>query len=106
MINATRIAGANALVKNEAILIGVTAALVIFSTSQIVPEYVRIENPTIGTCWGSADYGYFVPVACWSSKAVLKTISYANSAESCPTISTHYFDPSESDSRYVCLIDN
>ena len=44
------------------------------SSSQIVPEYFRIDSPTIGTCWGAVDNGYFVPIACWSGNADLKTV--------------------------------
>ena len=99
-------AGAKALVKNEGILIGITAALVIFSTLQIVPEYFRIDSPTIGTCWGAVDNGYFVPIACWSGNADLKTVDYAYASESCPAVSTQYFDPSDREVRYTCLVDN
>ena len=106
MINATRKAGAKALVKNEGILIGITAALVIFSTSHIVPEYFRVDSPTIGTCWGAIDNEYYGSVACWSGKAVLKTVDYAYASESCPAVSTQYFDPSDSEVRYTCLVDN
>jgi len=94
------------LIRNEGILIGITAALVIFSTSQIVPEYFRIDSPTIGTCWGAVDNGYYVPIACWSGNANLKTVDYAYAAESCPAVSTQYFDPSDSEVRYTCLVDN
>lgn len=106
MIKITQEAGAKALIQNEAILIAVTVALVVFSTAKIVPEYFRIETPTIGTCWAKAENGYMVPVACWTSGATDKTISFADTAEACPTISTGYFDPTASEARFTCLIEN
>jgi hypothetical protein len=114
MISATKKAGAKPLVRNEAILVAVTAVLVIFSTVTIVPEYVRINSPTIGTCWAKAENNTtenndMVPVACWSNRAIVKAISLEPTHVSCPEISTGYFDPSERDDneyRVTCLIDN
>ena len=106
MINATRRVGAKPLIKNEAILIGVTAFLVISSTVTIVPEYFRIESPTIGTCWGATEDQLMLPVACWSPNASDKTIAYADSSNLCPSGTTGFFDPSSRESRFTCLIDN
>jgi len=106
MISATQKAGAKTLIRNEVILITVTAVLVVFSTMKIVPEYFRIDTPTIGTCWGETDKGMMSPVACWSGIATDKTMGYADSADSCPAVSTGYFDPSVRESRYTCLAEN
>ncbi len=106
MIKTTQEAGAKALIKNEAILIAATAVIVVFSTMVIVPEYFRIDTPTVGTCWAEADNGYMVPVACWSTGATNKTVSLADTAEACPTISTEYFDPSAREAKFTCLIRN
>ena len=106
MINATRKVGAKPLIKNEGILIGVTAVLVVVSTATIVPEYFRIDSPTIGTCWAPIDGQMLVPVACWSPSASNKTIAFANTSESCPSTSTLFFDPNGRESRFTCLGDN
>jgi hypothetical protein len=106
MINATRKVGAKPLVKNEGILIGVTAVLVVVSTATIVPEYFRIDSPTIGTCWGATEGQLFAPVACWSPNASNKTIAYANSSELCPSTTTGFFEPSSRESQFTCLVDN
>ena len=112
MINATTKAGAKPLIKKEAILIAVTVLLVAFSTLKIVPEYFRIETPTIGTCWANSDKGKVwadsdvskvAPVACWSSKAIAKVEAFSDSIETCPTTSDGYFGPSARESRYSCL---
>ena len=112
MINATTKAGAKPLIKKEAILIAVTVLLVAFSTLKIVPEYFRIETPTIGTCWANSDKGKVwadsdvskvAPVACWSSKAIAKVEAFSDSIETCPATSDGYFDPSARESRYSCL---
>lgn len=106
MINSTQKVGAKTLFKKEAVLVGVTTLLVISSTVTIVPEYFRIDSPSIGTCWGDADRGNMVPVACWSPNAAVKTVAYANAAELCPSTSTGYFGPSSRESRFTCLNEN
>ena len=111
MISATKKAGAKPLVRNEAILLAVTAVLVIFSTVTIVPEYIRMDSPTIGTCWAEAENNTagnnpMVPVACWSNRAIAKAVSLEPTHVSCPEISTGYFDPSAREDRVTCLIDN
>jgi hypothetical protein len=106
MINATHKAGAKPLIKKEAVLIGVTAFLVIFSTATIVPEYFRIDSPTIGTCWGDVGKGYMAPVACWSSSAVEKTMAFADIPEECPSSSSGYLDPMANEPRITCLEKN
>ena len=92
IISATQKASAKALVRNEVILITVTAVLVVFSTMKIVSEYFRIDSPAMGTCWGKADNGMISPVACWSGIATDKTIGYADAADSGPAVSSCYFD--------------
>ncbi len=104
MINATTKAGAKPLIKKEAILISITVLLLAFSSLKIVPEYFRIDTPTIGTCWADSDNGKMVPVACWSSKASAKAEAFSDSTETCPATSDGYFDPSARESRYTCLI--
>lgn len=90
-------------VRNDYILIAATVIIAISSFSKIVPEYFRIDVPTIGTCWAEAENGMFAPVACWSADAEFKTVSYANAAEACGTIL--YFKPSAIESRYTCIED-
>ena len=90
-------------VKNDYILMAVTILIAIGSFSKIVPEYFRIDVPTIGTCWAEAENGMFAPVACWSADAKFKAVSFANTAEACGTNS--YFEPSARESRYTCIED-
>ena len=106
MINATHKAGAKLLIKKEAVLIGITAFFVIFSTATIVPEYLRIDSPTIGTCWGDIGDDYFAPVACWSSSATQKTIAFAYTPEECPSSTSLYLDPMANEQRITCLEKN
>ena len=89
--------------QSDYILITVTLLISFASVGKIVPEYFRIDVPTIGTCWAKADGGLYAPVACWSGNADVKTLSLANSAEACGTDS--YFQPSARESRYTCLED-
>jgi hypothetical protein len=103
LISATVEAGAKPFLKNEIILIACTAIVVFFSSSKIVPEYFKIDTPTIGTCWAKESNGLMIPTACWSDSAIAKTIDFASSSSACPSISTGYFDPSESESRFTCL---
>jgi hypothetical protein len=87
--------------RNQLILMTVTALLVVISSSKIVPEYFRIQSPTVGTCWTETDNSKYVPVACWSSKVKAKTSSFSDTAEGCGAQA--YFDPSTRESRYTCL---
>ena len=57
MISATYKFGAKKIVRNEVILVSVTALIVFFSAGKIVPEYFKIETPTIGTCWAGLGGG-------------------------------------------------
>ena len=87
--------------QKDYLLIAVTVLIAVGSFSKIVPEYFRIDIPTIGTCWAEAENGKFAPVACWSPDAEAKTVSFANTPEACGTDS--YFGPSASESRYTCI---
>lgn len=89
--------------QNDYILIAVTLVIAFASLGKIVPEYFRIDVPTIGTCWAKTDGGLYSPVACWSNNAEAKTVSFAESAEACGTNS--YFQPTAKEERYTCLED-
>jgi hypothetical protein len=89
--------------QNEYILIAVTLVIAFASVGKIVPEYFRIDVPTIGTCWAKTGGDLYTPVACWSSIAEAKTVSFAESAEACGTNS--YFQPTSREERYTCLQD-
>ena len=106
MISATYAAGAKTIVRREAIAIALSVLLVGVSISKIVPEYFRTSTPTVGTCWGKGKSGSYVPIACWSSNAVIKTIAFSTSSDTCPPESDGYFDPSERESRVTCLANN
>ena len=105
LINATVEAGAKPLLKNEIILIACTVLIVFFTSAKIVPEYFKVDTPTVGTCWAKEPNGLMAPIACWSESAVVKTIDFASSSEQCPSISSGYFDPSERESQFTCLAD-
>lgn len=67
------------------------------------PEYLRVNTPSVGTCWAKEDGELYKPIACWSSEAVLKTIAYANSESNCPSNSEWIFPPDSTDPNYICL---
>jgi hypothetical protein len=87
--------------KTDYVLIVFTLIVVLTSSSKIVPEYFRIDVPTIGTCWAQSTDNSYAPVACWSSEAKYKTINLTDSEEACG--SSLYFEPSASESRFTCL---
>lgn len=101
MIRATQQVGAKPLVQREAVVIGITAFIVFFTSYTIIPEYFRMQTPTIGTCWTTASSEDFMVTACWSSNAEFKTTSYEYSADYCDT--NWYLKPSLDESRYGCL---
>ena len=104
IISITSEAGLKKLMRNEALVMGLAAIVVAGSTLTIVPEFFRIETPTVGTCWAKVEAdGKYAPVACWSGSAVQKTIGYASSPEGCPSLSSGYFEPSYEESRVTCL---
>jgi len=59
-------------------------ALVIGSVRLLVPEFDRISNPQVGTCW-SKELGseMLKTVACWSDKAHFVTVRKASSSSGC-----------------------
>ena len=62
-------------------------ALVIGSVRLLVPEYDRISNPQVGTCW-SEEVGteMLESVACWSDKADFVAVRKATSSELCSKV--------------------
>jgi hypothetical protein len=87
--------------QNDFILIAFTLIIAIGTFSKIVPEYFRIDVPTIGTCWAKANNGLFTPVACWSNQANFKTVFFTTNPDGCGTLS--FFEPSLRETRYTCL---
>jgi hypothetical protein len=67
------------------------------------PEYLRVNTPSVGTCWAKADGELYKPIACWSSEAVLKTTSLSNSESNCPSNSEWIFPPDSTNPNYFCL---
>jgi len=100
ILSATRSAGFNTFVKNEKLLIGATLTLVLFTSATILPEFSRIESPTVGTCWADVYGDMLAPVACWSNKVTAKTIFLADSPSECPGL---YLEPSGGQSQFMCL---
>ena len=105
LVAATYEVGATKLVGREIGVIAFGAAIVIGSSSLIVPEYFKVTEPNIGTCWAASGGSIYTPVACWSSKAALKTTSFAPTAQACPMSSDGYFSPSGTERRFSCLED-
>jgi O-antigen/teichoic acid export membrane protein len=89
------------LKNNDYILIGATILIVIGTFSKIVPEYFRIDVPTVGTCWAKSSGGLFAPVACWSPDAEYQTKSFSSYESGCGNMS--FFKPSARESRYTCI---
>jgi hypothetical protein len=101
IFEASRIAHLKIFAQADWVLIGVTLIVVIGSFNKIVPEYFRIDTPTIGTCWTNKFSNFYVPVACWSSSATHKTVSLENTAQACRT--TSYFKPTSREERFTCI---
>jgi hypothetical protein len=101
LIMTSKEGGAKTLVNNDGLIIAAIIAVVVFSSLKLVPEYQRIETPTLGTCWADTDDNLTVPVACWSSNASTKTIGFAYTAESCN--GDYYLEPMARESRFTCL---
>jgi len=89
--------------QNQFILITVCFIVAFGSLYKIVPEYFRIDVPTVGTCWTLTDAEMYTPVACWSGAAKVKTVSFADSSVACGTAT--YFEPSARETRFTCLQD-
>ena len=90
-------------IQNDYILIAVTLVIAIGSFSKIVPEYIKIDTPSLGTCWAGTGLDLYTPIACWADTAEVKAVSFATTAEACGTDS--FFKPTGKESRYTCLED-
>jgi hypothetical protein len=69
------------------------------------PEYLKVDAPSIGTCWAKADGTKYRPIACWSSEAFVKTVAFSNSEANCPEYTDWIFPPDDTDSRFTCLVE-
>lgn len=105
LFQVTSQAGFSALMPQHVVTLIATAIVIAFSTTKILPEYSRVDSPTMGTCWAETNDDSFSPVACWSKEALVKTIGFASNSDSCPIKTVGYFDPSPFESRYSCLGD-
>jgi len=101
LFDAKKQAGMTSLVQREKVIIGVIVVLVAFSSMKIVPEYMRITVPAIGTCWKETGGDMLSPVACWTSGEIYKTIEFADSAETCST--EWSLEPSSDEPRFTCI---
>ncbi len=93
--------GVNKMVRFEKISVGIASAVVLLSTSIVLPEYFHVSNPGVGTCLHD-NGGLGSPVACWSTSADYKIVGYAATSVECGT--DWYFDPSTDESRFTCVI--
>ena len=97
--------GVNLFVGKRA-AIAVSAVVIAAGSAYVLgPEYLKVDNPTVGTCWAKTDGKSFRPVACWSSEAVMKTVAYAYSEADCPSFTDWVFPPDQTDRRYFCLVE-
>jgi hypothetical protein len=93
-------AGLKTFVDKEKQILGGVLAAVLISAFALVPEYLKIESPAIGTCWAETTSDNFAPVACWSSNAVLKTVDIVGSESEC--YSDFFFEPGI-ENLYTCV---
>jgi hypothetical protein len=84
-------------------LIAISGVLLIVVLFTLLPEFVRVQSPTQGTCWAETEESseYLSPVACWSGDAIFKTVSQASSPSGCP--SGQYVESSSSEKKVDCL---
>lgn len=101
LIRASQQIGAQSLVQREKIVIGVIIFSIIFSSLKIVPEYFRITNPEIGTCWKESSVDILTPVACWAGGKIYRTVGFSDSEAKCGT--DYYLKPDVIDARFTCL---
>ncbi len=101
LFDVTKQAGMSSLVQREKLVIGLIVVLVAFSTVKIVPEYMRITVPALGTCWKDTGGNMLAPVACWTGGEIYKTVDFADSAEMCTT--DWSLEPSSDESRFTCI---
>jgi hypothetical protein len=101
LISATKQAGITSLIQREKIVIGVIIVFVVFSTAKVVPEYIRITTPEIGTCWKGTNGDMLTPVACWASGEIYTTVGFGDSEGQCGT--DYYLQPDATDARFTCL---
>ena len=102
---AVKKAGVNLFVGKRAVIAISAIVIVAGSTFTLGPEYLKVDSPSIGTCWAKKDGNAFSPVACWSSEAVFKTAAYAYSEADCPSFTDWVFPPDQTDKRYFCLVE-
>ena len=80
------------------------AAFVLVSAFIVVPEYIHVNIPGIGTCYTEAKDGSSLPVACFAPDAKKRAVSFVTDPSECPAESDTYFEPDASESRYTCLV--
>jgi hypothetical protein len=79
--------GWRAIRGSDLFAVAAAVALVVGSVRLLVPEYDRISNPQVGTCW-SEEVGseYLTVVACWSDQADFVAVREASSPTSCRAV--------------------
>ena len=92
--------GLKPFIEKERQIFGGVLAAVVISAFVLVPEYIRVESPTVGTCWAEGSSEGYLPVACWSSNATLKTVELVEDEDSC--YSDYVFEES-TEGLYTCL---
>lgn len=95
--------GSAAIAKPDLGLISLAVVLLVIISMTLLPEFIRVESPTTGTCWAEStmDSESLVPIACWSGDAILKTINHVSNPSQCPY--DGYLKVNSSDGDYACL---
>ncbi|MCX8529977.1 MAG: hypothetical protein ORN27_07940 [Rhodoluna sp.] len=77
--------------------------LVVLFGFLVVPEYIKVNSPGVGTCWGEDSDKIAVPVACFSPSAEYKAVELASNPDNCPMNADTYLDPDKTQPKYTCL---
>ena len=101
LIKATQQMGAKSLVQRELVLIGITAFVIFFTSYTIIPEYFRIDTPSVGSCWFTNPDDQMVTIACWSNDAEFKTLAMEDSEDACMT--DWFIRPGGRMNQYACI---
>ncbi len=97
--------GPSVIEKLDLGLIAVAIGLTMFVATTLLPEYLRVYLPRIGTCWAVSpdDTEFLEPIACWSGDAVFKTVDQVSNPDQCT--SDDYLDIPMSTGEIACIED-
>jgi hypothetical protein len=96
-------AGAPKTSNIQRIPVALSVLVLVVSSFTVIPEYFRVTNPTVGTCYNVDDKGSSIPVACFASTAEYKAIALEASPDNCPSEADSYLEPAKSGEDFICL---